>query len=618
MSAITGIFYRDGRKVDPELIKKMNDRLSHRGPDGSDTWCEGSVALGHQMLWTTPESLHEKLPFEESGLVITADARIDNRKELSEELGIEDKEDISDSYFILKSYEKWGEKCPEHLLGDFAFAIWDKNEEKLFCARDHMGVKPFYYYLDDEMFVFGTEIKALFCVPGVPRELNERKVALYLMKDISDKKFTFYEDIRSLPSAHSIMLEQQEIITKQYWKLNPELQIKMDSEEDYAKAFYEIFYEAVKCRLRSHFPIGSELSGGLDSSSVVCMVKKILSENKGINLKTINTFSRVFDEIPESDERYYIKKVINMDGINSYFINVDNISPLENIDTILWHQDQPFYTPHMTKQIKTYQKINKEGIRILLSGEGGDQTVSHGNNYLRELATTLQWKKLFKEINRRSHNFNESKHKILFQKVIFPLIPYYLKIKIFSGKGTDLIINKNLFKNLKIDRANYNSNLDQLNRINSKEHHYYTINSAYYDITLGIIDRSVAAFDIDIRYPFYDKRLIEFCYALPTEMKLKSGWSRYILRIAMENVLPTEIQWRSHKTDLSPSYKRNLLLFENALEEINDDSNLIEDYVDLDKLHDIFKKYKFRDEDPFGIWLVILLYLWLKYTDILS
>jgi len=108
MSAITGIFYRDGRKVDPELIKKMNDRLSHRGPDGSAVWCDGPVALGHQMLWTTPESLHEKLPFEdeESGLVITADARIDNRKELSEELDIEDKKNVSDSYFILKAYEK--------------------------------------------------------------------------------------------------------------------------------------------------------------------------------------------------------------------------------------------------------------------------------------------------------------------------------------------------------------------------------------------------------------------------------------------------------------------------------------------------------------------------------
>ena len=140
MSAISGIFYRDGRTVKPELIKKMNNKLSHRGPDGSAIWHNNQVALGHQMLFTTPESLHEKLPFhdEKAGLIITADARIDNRKELSEELDIENIEEVSDSYFILKSYEKWGEKCPEHLLGDFAFAIWDENRgETVLCTRSY-------------------------------------------------------------------------------------------------------------------------------------------------------------------------------------------------------------------------------------------------------------------------------------------------------------------------------------------------------------------------------------------------------------------------------------------------------------------------------------------------
>ena len=138
MSAITGIFMRNGKKVDPELMKKMNDKLAHRGPDGSSTWCEGSIGLGHQMLWTTPESLHEVLPLEEDGLVITADARIDNRDDLCEELGIRDEEDVSDSYFILKAYAKWGEDCPDKLLGDFAFVIWDKKRgEVILCPGPH-------------------------------------------------------------------------------------------------------------------------------------------------------------------------------------------------------------------------------------------------------------------------------------------------------------------------------------------------------------------------------------------------------------------------------------------------------------------------------------------------
>jgi len=258
MSSITGIFYRDGQTVKPEIITKMNNRLAHRGPDGSSVWNKGPIGFGHQMLWTTSESLHEKLPFndEKSGLIITADARIDNRKELSEELGIEDKEEISDSYYILKSYEKWGERCPKYLLGDFSFAIWDENEEKLFCARDHMGIKSFYYYLNENIFVFGTEIKALFVIKEVPYELNERKLALFLIKDILDKNMTFYEMINGLEPSHSLTLTKSGASIKQYWNLDPKKEIIMDSDEEYFQTFKDIFNEAVKCRLRSNFPIG--------------------------------------------------------------------------------------------------------------------------------------------------------------------------------------------------------------------------------------------------------------------------------------------------------------------------------------------------------------------------
>ena len=165
MSGITGLFYRDGRSVSRKQIEDMNSHLSHRGPDGSSFWTGESIAMGHQMMFTTPESLYENLPFHdtENGLVITSDARIDNREELSFLLEMENKANISDSYYILKAYQKWGKSCPEKLLGDFSFAIWDNDRESLFCARDHMGIKPFYYYLSDEVFFFATEIKALIC-----------------------------------------------------------------------------------------------------------------------------------------------------------------------------------------------------------------------------------------------------------------------------------------------------------------------------------------------------------------------------------------------------------------------------------------------------------------------
>ena len=620
MSAITGIFYRDGRKVDPDLIKKMNNRLSHRGPDGSDVWCEGSIALGHQMLWTTPESLHEKLPFEDddSGLVITADARIDNRNELSKELCIEDKEEVSDSYFILKAYEKWGENCPEHLLGDFAFSIWDKNNEKLFCARDHMGVKPFYYYLDEDIFVFGTEIKALLCVPGVPCELNKRKVAFFLMRDRLNREFTFFENIKSLDAAHFFILNQCKLIKKEYWKLDPNLNIMMDSEEDYAKAFRDIFAEAVRCRLRSYFPIGFELSGGLDSSSIVCMVKKLLIEEQIIDLKVINTYSSVYDEIQECDERYYIEKVLD-NKVNSTFLNGDSVSPLKNIDHILWYQDQPFFSPHMANQTRSYHRMNNDNIRVLFSGEGGDQIVSHGGNYLKELFFTFKWEKFIRELNGYSHDFKQSRSKIFIKEVIFPSIPYSIKkfISLILGRRTDSILNKSFLKKLKIKNVDINSVVDYLGKIKTKKFHYFSINMHLNKMVFEIIDRGTANFNIEVRYPFFDKRLIEFCYSIPTEMKIKYGWDRYIMRIAMDNILPPEIQWRHQKANLSNVYKRNLMLFEeNTLKQIiYDDNTVISEYVDLENLQFAFEKYRSKKkQDLFDIWLVIVLYFWIKFT----
>jgi asparagine synthase (glutamine-hydrolysing) len=192
-------------------------------------------------------------------------------------------------------------------------------------------------------------------------------------------------------------------------------------------------------------------------------------------------------------------------------------------------------------------------------------------------------------------------------------------MRVFIGKDVDSILNPGFLEKLMINDNNYD--LDRLNKITSKEYHYHSLNSAYAENTLEVIDRNVASFDIEARYPFYDKRLVEFCYALPTEMKLKFGWGKYILRLAMENILPVEIQWRNSKTDLSPSYEKNFLLFEkDTLKRlIYNENQLISDYINLEKFKDILNKRASEGEqDLFDVWLVVLLDLWLKYADISS
>lgn len=644
MSAITGIFYRDGREVNHNQIKKMNDSLAHRGKDGSGVWSDGSVAVGHQMLHTTQESLHEKLPFkdESSGMVITADARIDNRAELASLLKLEDNENVPDSAFILEAYKMWGECCPEKLLGDFAFAVWDPKKEQLFCARDHMGVKPFYYYLSDETFFFATEIRALFCLHEVPREINELKVAFHLAL-IDDSESTFYRDILRLGAAHSLTVSSSGTKLRRYWKLDPELKIEMDSDEDYIKAFRDIFTEAVKCRLRSAFPVGSELSGGLDSSSVTCVAKKILGENSQDKLKT---FSFIFKDFPDADETYYINKVVEMGGVEPHFLDADGISPLEDIEIILWHLEEPFNYPSMAVLWNLFKKKQETGVRIVLTGEDGDSVVSTGQNYLRELAVTLQWRKLFKEIKCTSDLFNLNKasydrseslfikkskksfYSTLVTKVILPLVPDILKkaLKPFYNKKNHVrmkpdlyILNRELTERLEVDKylKEFQAGSDVKD---PKELHYDLITTCLHQGILEMTDRMAAAFSVEQRHPFFDKRLVEFCYALPTKMKYQNGWSRYVLRKAMEDILPEEVCWRFFKQDYLPPLQKNLFS-EKILDEVVC-SKILEDYVDAEKFKEVYGSFKSQYEtkggptsvkdvtDSVDVWLVTVLYAW--------
>lgn len=621
MSAITGIFYRDGRKVDPELIKKMNNRLSHRGPDGAAVWCEESVAFGHQMLWTTPESLHEKLPFEDndSELVITADARIDNRDELSKELDIKDKEDVSDSYFILKAYERWGENCSEYLLGDFVFVIWDKNEEKLFCARDHMGVRPFYYYLDDNAFFFATEIKALLKLPEIPIKLNKVKIACHLVGLFEDREITFYNDILRLPAATNLVVGYDNKKFGKYWELDLNKNIIMDSDEDYAAAFLDIFEEAVRCRLRSAFPIGFQLSGGLDSSSVVCTAKKILAEKSDLPLKT---YSATFDNTPECDEQYYINEVVNFGNFEPQIVKADKISPLSEKDDMIWNLDEPISTPNLYIRWHIHQMAGKNGTRIILDGLDGDTTVSHGGRFATEYFLSMKWIKAFKGLYCRSKRIKASFRTLFLLTFLLPLTPEFIlriiELLHINTKGIVTkfdLINENLAKETDIIKIVKQFEEKDRSARSSKSYHHLKLNQGILQYVLEIVDKSAAAGNLDARYPFFDRRLIEFCLALPVEQKINEGWDRIIMRRAMQDILPKKIQWRPTKTSLGPNFQKNLLLFEKSLLEdvIFNQNNLIEEYVDLETLSKIYSDYSVHGRGrATEIFMIATLVIWLQ------
>jgi len=641
MSAIVGIYYSDGRSVEREDLGRMVDILAHRGADGVGIWSEGSVGLGHRLLWTTPESLLEYFPLvnQTDDIVLIADARIDNRDELIEALGLKNRppEKITDGQLILSAYQKWGEDCPEYLLGDFAFAIWDARKQTLFCARDHFGVKPFYYYSSSRAFMFATEIKALLCIPEVPHKLNEVKVAHYLIALLGDNNSTFYQDIFRLPAGHRMTVRSSGTLIQSYWKLDQNRDIRLASDTEYAEAFREIFTEAVRCRLRSAFSIGSYLSGGLDSSSIACTARNFLQE-KGCT--PLHTFSAIFEKVTQCDERPFQNAVLAQGGFEPHYFLADHTRPFtDNLDNVLWHQDEAFLGGNFYFNWGMQGLANQLGIRVLLSGFDGDTTVSHGNEYLRELARAGKWQTLAMETREYGR-----KHNLPWKKILWNWYWHYGIKKRFSES---LILQplKGIYQTLHRAKPAVENplwsiplNPDFVKRINlaekisavtpalfktEKERHHYWLTSDVMQHALESEDKSAAAFSIESRYPFCDKRLIEFCLALPSNQKLHMGYTRIVMRRAMEGILPQEVQWRPGKANFTPSLERGLLAYERErLEQvILKNPEVFEAYVDVTATRQAYKRLvsdSASEDDVNSLWRTVFLSLWLSNAKLTS
>ncbi len=641
MSGIVGIYYLDQQSVESKKLEAMLDILAHRGSDGVDLWCQNNVGLGHRMLWTTPESLLEKLPLQDNAkqLTITADARIDNREELISLLALKDlpAEKITDSQIILEAYQKWGKDCPEKLIGDFAFAIWDERKHQLFCARDHFGVKPFYYYSSNSIFAFASEVKAILCLSEVPRKLNEVRIGDYLASMFEDRVITFYQEILRLPPAHSLTISTNQIEIKSYWSLDPNKQLLLDSDEEYAAQFRQIFTEAVRCRLRSHTQAGTMLSGGLDSSSITCTARQVMDE-QGITTE-LPTFSAIFDEVKECDERTYINSVLEQGGYEPNYIYGDKRSPLADIDKVLWHQDEPLYAFNLFLNTGLYDLAQKQGVKVILDGFDGDSTISHGVGHLRDLARQGKWLALWQELRGYTRNFDlpfwKMQRAYILNYGINPLIEESKPLKLVRRLWRGLIrrikaksskpavswntgLNPDFIEQIDLEQRRQTQRKPLIeSQIYQRAEHNYSLVRGVMPYTLEVLDRAAASYGIELRFPFWDKRLVEFCLSLPPEQKIRQGWTRMIMRQGLKGILPPEIEWRGGKSNLGPNFSHGLFTFERQRIKslLDENSESIAHYADLKVLREAYERFLTRQasgDEEMHLWKVLTLGLWLE------
>lgn len=566
MSGICGSVSCDGGQPDSRDLEAVLEPLKRRGPDGTHVWIGDGVALGHASLATTPEALIETLPLSHtaSGCTITADARLDNRAELTAELGLGNAaRRLGDGELILLGYLKWGEDCVHHLVGDFAFAIWDTGRAELFCARDPMGMRQLvYFHRPGATFVFATEPAAVLQHSSVPKELNPGRIADFLDNlEGCDLTETFYADVSRLPPAHTLTLTNQGVRLRKYWQIQVPAQLLFKSDDEYVEAFLEVFRTAVHCRLRSASRVGAMLSGGMDSSSVVAIAAELLTEE---GAGPLPTFSAVGPDTAGCAETSAIHTAIQMAGIEPHLISCADLDCYaDELVQLTKEQAEPFDGP-MGLLRGVYLAAHRKGMKVVLDGVAGDLVLdsdSHIERLLRRGRLVRAWRSAVND--RPIWGPGSSAWKVFGMGVARAWVPRSLRAVrrrlLWWGSdrriGQEGLIAKDFARGAKVidrrqrqrERDSSFDLLDAKERARRIEHAYLVVGRERYD-------RVASSVAIEPRDPFLDLRLVDFCLSLPGEQIRSDGWRKILLRRAMAGKLPHEIRWRRSKEHLGPAF----------------------------------------------------------------
>jgi len=576
MSSIAGVFYLDGRHAEAEALASMTEPvlrgpLAQEGAGPATFWTEGPAGLAHRLRRFTPEDAFETQPLHgaDGRLVLVADARLDNREELGRTFGIPPGalQRMPDSALILKAYEKWGRAFPEHLLGAFGFALWDRAEQRLVLGRDHFGRRSLFYYQSARVVAFASSLTGLLRLREVPRRLNEPKVADYLLRMTVDPDETFFADVRRLPLAHTMTVEARRTERRRYRALDPKREVRFQRDEDYAEALRDVFTEAVRCRLRSAYPVGSHLSGGLDSSSVTCVAAGLLRE-RGERLTAFSAvppegFVNPFETRAEADERPYIDAVLarygNIDGVQvitgeeSFLANLYEGfdaagAPLSNVQNRVWAE-------------AIQEEAARRGVRVLLTGQGGNITVSwHGRLLFPEMFWRGQWGRLGRMLRVSAVAQERSVGELFRKQVIVPTLPGAVRrwgASSLRGRTDVLLkrayINPEFARRIRLVERVQRSSFRNPWRVelpNSRRRRVEFFAAGPIQDGADLLAAWRDGYGVELRDPTLDKRVVELCLAIPSEQyiayqgKAHAG-ERMLLRRAMANTLPPLVAGRT-------------------------------------------------------------------------
>jgi len=561
MSAITGIYDFNGDSAVSEHGINLMRALQKYPADDVQVWHKGAVFLGCHAQWITPESVGEQLPYydTERQLAITADAIIDNREELFEKLQVDYsyRKVITDSELILLVYYKWGEQAPKYLIGDFAFMIWDERNNKLFGARDFSGSRTLYYSKNSQRFAFCTTIEPLLSLPSMGNKLNEQWLAQFLAiivtTDSVDCSSTVYQDIEQIPPAHSISVVDGRVKLTRYSTLVAGDMLKLKSNHDYEEAFRDVLRTAVKARIRTRHKVGAQLSGGMDSGSVVSFAaKELLIENK-----KLHTFSYIPpDDFQDwthktrfADERPFIKSTVQHVGnITDNYLNFPGKSPLSEVDDWLEMMEMPYKFFENSFWMKgIYEEAQKQGIGVLLTGQRGNWTISWGPalDYQAVLLKKLNLLRFYHEMTMYSRNIGVRKARVLkfAGRKAFPFLSHLLPKE--EQEVFPVLINPDFARRMnvfaKLEEHGFNkTDFSTASAFEARRQQFEELN--IWGLTGTVNTRLSLRHSIWGRDATNDLRVIRFCLSVPEGQYVQDGFDRSLIRRATEGHLPDKVR----------------------------------------------------------------------------
>ena len=563
MCGIAGIISTDPNIVTKARLQLMTDSLQHRGPDGQGYWINDAncAGLGHRRLSIIDLSTAAAQPMHYAGrYTITYNGEIYNYIELKETLLKKGYTFSStcDTEVILAAYACYGEECLQQFDGMFAFAIWDDTNKTLFCARDRFGEKPFYYVNDHHQFIFASEMKALWAA-GIQKQMKPGRLLTYLtlgiISNAVDQHETFYDHITTLPAGHYLLLHYNHSNAshaytagvESYWDIDTETMLapKDNTAIDH---FLQLLQTSVNRRLRSDVSIGTSLSGGLDSSAIVALIQQNVKAHRQYKH---GSFSAIFPGF-KNDESRYIQQVANQFNLNGVSVSPNADGLIADMQKLVYHQEEPFQSLSIYAQYKVFELARQHQVTVLLDGQGADETMAGYHKYYhwywQELLACGDFKTFRKEqADARKNGVNDPWDYRNYIAAFMPSITAnILEAQAKNRRQNHDDINYEYFA------STQNATVGKPTVSHLNEILYFNTRQVGLGELLRYADRNSMAHSCEVRLPFLSHELVEYIFSLPSHFKIRDGFTKWILRKAVGELLPQTIVWRTDKIGFEP------------------------------------------------------------------